>query len=210
MINAKNPNVRTPLWQQLLLGIGPRCCSPGCSCSSRDALRGGWEPVGRWARSASRRRAATNATSSGSRSRTSPASTRLTVSCSKWSISCAAPRSTRRLGVHDAAWRAAVRRRPARARHCWPVQLPARPRCRSSRLPHRSSSRRSSESAPAAYATCSARPRRRRPRSSSSTSSTRSAAHADRDHSAATTSASRPSTRSSPRWTASPAPKGSS
>ena len=63
-------------------------------------------------------------------------------------------------------------------------------------------------SARAACATSSPRPRPSRRRSSSSTSSTRSAARAAAGRrSAATTSASRRSTRSSPRWTASRAPR---
>ena len=56
------------------------------------------------------------------------------------------------------------------------ARWPARPACRSSRSPARSSSRCSSASAPRACATCSSRRARRRPASSSSTSSTRSAA----------------------------------
>ena len=64
----------------------------------------------------------------------------------------------------------------------------------------------------AACATSSTRPRRRRRRSSSSTSSTPSAAARGGGGvaAAATTSASRRSTRSSPRWTASPARRASS
>ena len=64
---------------------------------------------------------------------------------------------------------------------------------------------------PAASATSSSRPRRWRRPSSSSTSSTPSAVlAAARSPSAATTSASRPSTRSSRRWTGSPATRASS
>ena len=69
---------------------------------------------------------------------------------------------------------------PAPARRCWPRRWRARRTCRSSRSRPRSSSRRSSASAPRACATCSRPPRRPRRRSSSSTSSTRSAARAPR------------------------------
>src|SRR5262249_28313317 len=67
--------------------------------------------------------------------------------------------------------------------------------------------------APPASVTCSPRRRQRRRRSSSSTSSTRSAAPAPPGSpgtAAATTSGSRPSTRSSPRWTGSTRPPASS
>ena len=102
------------------------------------------------------------------------------------------------------AHRAAVRR-------CWRGPSPARRRCRSSRSPPPSSSRRSSASARAGCGTCSSRPRRSPRRSSSSTSWTRSAVpEAAPSRSAATTNGSRPSTRSSPRWTASPATRASS
>jgi cell division protease FtsH len=57
--------------------------------------------------------------------------------------------------------------------------------------------------APPASATCSIRPSATRPASSSSTRSTRSAASAAPGSAARTTSVSRPSTRSSSRWTAS-------
>ncbi len=79
----------------------------------------------------------------------------------------------------------------APARRCWPVPWPARPACRSSRSPARTSSRCSSASAPHACATCSSRPSRTRPASSSWTRSTRSAAIAAPASAAVTTSASR-------------------
>ena len=93
--------------------------------------------------------------------------------------------------------------RPAPARPCWPAPSPARPACRSTRSPAPTSSRCSSASAPPASATCSSRPRRTPRRSSSSTRSTPSAATAAPAWAAATTSASRPSTSCSSRWTAS-------
>jgi hypothetical protein len=80
---------------------------------------------------------------------------------------------------------------------------PAKPRSRSSRSPAPTSSRCSSAWARPACATCSRTPRRTRPASSSSMKSTRSAASAAPAWAAATTSASRPSTRCWSRWTAS-------
>jgi hypothetical protein len=93
--------------------------------------------------------------------------------------------------------------RPARARRCSPAQSPAKPTCRSSRSADRISSRCSSASAHRACATSSNRARRTRRASSSSTKSTRSAAIAARALAAGMTSASRRSTNSSSRWTAS-------
>ena len=93
--------------------------------------------------------------------------------------------------------------RRAPARRCWPARSPARPAFRSSRSPARTSSRCSSASARRACATSSSRPRSPRPASSSSTRSTRSAASAAPAWAADTTSASRPSTSCSSRWTAS-------
>ena len=114
-------------------------------------------------------------------------------------------------GRADPARACCCRGRPAAARPCSPERSRARRRCRSSRSPPRSSSRRSSASAPAGCATCSNRPRRWPRRSSSSTSSTPSGGPAAAPVvRRATTSGSRRSTRSSPRWTASPAPKASS
>ena len=95
-----------------------------------------------------------------------------------------------------------ARREPAR--RCSLERSPARPECRSSPSPPRSSSRRSSASARPACATSSRRHALLLRRSSSSTSWTPSAARDRRARgSAATRSRSRPSTRSSPRWTAS-------
>ena len=143
-------------------------------------------------------------------SRTSPASTRSRTSSRRSSTSSRTPTATA----------SSARRSPracccpasrAPARRCSRAPSPARPTCRSSRSAPRSSSRWSSASAPRACATSSTRPRRPPRRSSSSTSSTRSAARAAAAAaSAATTSASRRSTRSSPRWTASPARRASS
>src|ERR1019366_5156895 len=85
-----------------------------------------------------------------------------------------------------------------------PVPSPARRRCRSSRSQHPNSSRRSWESAQPGSGISFRRHAARLRRSSSSTSSTPSAAHARRVLAwEATRSRSRPSTRSSPRWTAS-------
>ena len=134
-----------------------------------------------------------------SRSPTSPGSTRRRPSSREVVDFLRQPEKYLKLGGADPARRAAER--PARHR-----QDAARARgrrrgrtCRSSRCRPRSSSRRSSGSAPRACAICSSRRRPRRRRSSSSTSSTRSAARAPRaspGSAAATTSASRRSTRS--------------
>ncbi len=105
---------------------------------------------------------------------------------------------------HRPQGRAAHRRARARARRCWRAPSPARRACPSSRSPRRSSSRPSSAWARLASATSSARRARPRPRSSSSTRWTRWDGRAAlRCASAATTSRSRRSTRSSPRWTGS-------
>jgi cell division protease FtsH len=77
----------------------------------------------------------------------------------------------------------------------------AKPECRSSRSPVRSSSRWSSVSARAAFGTSSTRPRRTRPASSSSMRSTPSDASVGPGSVAVTMSASRPSTSCSSRWT---------
>ncbi len=78
------------------------------------------------------------------------------------------------------------------ARRFWPRPSPAKPRCRSSRSPVRTSWKCSSASAPAACVTCSSRPRSTRRASSSSTKSTPSAATVAPAWAAVTTSASRP------------------
>ena len=88
----------------------------------------------------------------------------------------AQPRPLHEARRERAARRAALGPSGHRARRCSRGPSPARPACRSSRSPHRSSSRRSWASARAASATCSTRPRRPPRRSSSSTSSTPSAA----------------------------------
>ncbi len=93
--------------------------------------------------------------------------------------------------------------RPEPARPCWRARLPVRPVSRSSRSPARTSSRCSSVSAPPVCGTCSSRPRTTVPASSSSTRSTPSAASAAQASVVATTNASRHSTSSSWRWTAS-------
>ena len=89
--------------------------------------------------------------------------------------------------------RAPGRARRAPARRCWPARWRARPTCRSSSCPARSSWRCSWAWAPPACATSSSRPRRRRPASSSSTSWTPSARRARAPPASwrATTSASR-------------------
>ena len=92
----------------------------------------------------------------------------------------------------DPEGRAAGRALPAPARRCWPRPSRARPTCRSSRSPARTSSRCSSAWAPRACATSSSRARSTRPASSSWTRSTRSAGTGARAWAAATTSASRP------------------
>jgi len=99
---------------------------------------------------------------------------------------------------------------PGPARRCSQRPSPAKRTPRSSRSRARTSSSRSSASAPPACATCSARRARHRRRSSSSTSSTPPGASVAPGSARATTSASRRSTRSSSRWTASPATAGSS
>ena len=93
--------------------------------------------------------------------------------------------------------------RPEPARPCWRAPSPARPACRSTRSPGRTSSRCSSASAPPGSATCSSRPRPTLRRSSSSTRSTPSGGTAAPAWAAATTSASRRSTSCWSRWTAS-------
>jgi cell division protease FtsH len=85
-----------------------------------------------------------------------------------------------------------------------------KPTHRSFRSRDRTSSSRSSASALREFATCSARPAKSRPRSSSSTSSTPPDASGAPASGRAMTSASRRSTRSSSRWTGSPAMAASS
>jgi cell division protease FtsH len=95
-----------------------------------------------------------------------------------------------------------------RARPCSRRRSPARRRCRSSPFPVPISSRCSWVLAPRACATCSTRRRSSHRASSSSTRSMPWAGIAARALAAATTSASRPSTSSWSRWTASKANDG--
>ena len=93
-----------------------------------------------------------------------------------------------------------VRRAPAR--RCWPAPWRARRASRSIRSTAPSSFRCLSAWVQAACGICSRPPRRTRRRSSSSTKSTPSGGNAGRVWGEGTTNASRPSTRSSARWTA--------
>ena len=113
----------------------------------------------------------------------------------------------KRLGAKVPEGRPAARARRAPARRCWPRPSPRSPARSSSRSRRPRSSRCSPASARRASGACSTRRASTRPRSSSSTSSTPSAAAAARTSRA---SASRRSTSCSSRWTASPAPTGSS
>jgi len=99
---------------------------------------------------------------------------------------------------------------PAAARPSWPRRSRGRRRCPSSRSPAPTSSRCSWGSAPAACATSSSRRATTPPASSSWTRSTPSAAGAARGWAGVTTSASRHSTPSWWRWTASAPTRGSS
>ena len=156
-------------------------------------------PRGGWTRTAK----------TGSPSRTSPGSTRPRRSWKRSSTSSKTRTATPSSGRGSrTACCCTGRRGPAR--RCSRAPSPARPTPPTSTSRPRSSSRRSSASAPRGSAISSNRPKRPPRRSSSSTSSTRSAGRARATSAgsrAATTSASRRSTRSSPRWTASsPAP----
>jgi hypothetical protein len=104
------------------------------------------------------------------------------------------PKKFQQLGARIPKGCSSVRRAPAR--HFWRGPWPARPGCRSSRSPARTSSRCSSGWAPAGCATCSPRPSRTRPASSSWTRSTPWVGIAAQAWAAGTTSASRPSTSS--------------
>ena len=128
-----------------------------------------------------------------------PGSSRRSARSSTSSRRRAASRRSGRRSPRASCWSAPR----APARRCWPAPSPARPACRSCRSPARTSWRCSSASAPAGSATSSRPPASRRRPSSSSTRSTPSAASAAPAWAAGTTSASRPSTRCSPRWTAS-------
>ena len=112
------------------------------------------------------------------------------------------PAARRRRAQGRAAGRPARHRQDAAGQAPWP----ARRACRSSASAARNSSRCSSASAPAGSATCSRPPRKTPPASCSSTRSTPSAGCAAPASAAAPTSASRRSTRSSARWTASRRP----
>ena len=130
------------------------------------------------------------------------APTRPSRNCTRSRTSCRT-RSSSRPWARRSPRACCCSARPGPARRCSPAPWPARPACRSSRSPARTSSRCSSASAPAASATCSSRPSRTPRRSSSSTRSTPSAGTAAPAWAAGTTSASRRSTRCSSRWTAS-------
>ena len=113
--------------------------------------------------SAARARGASRARRRRSRSRTSPASTRPRASSTEVVDFLKNPDRYRKLGGAHPARRAARRAARAPARRCSPAPSPARRACRSSRCRRRSSSRRSSASAPRACATSSSRPRRSQP-----------------------------------------------
>ena len=204
-VNAKPPEERS-LLATLLISFGPVLLLVGAVRVPRaprePASRGrGARAVRPLARRAGPRAARTR----GSTSTTSPASTRPRRSSPRSSTSSSRPRSTSGSAPASRAG-CCCRARPERARRCWRRPSRARRACRSSRSRPRSSSRRSWAWAPRECATSSSRPRTPPRRSSSSTSWTRSAAPAPAaaaSPAAGTTSASRPSTRSSPRWTAS-------
>ena len=193
-INAESPDSRPSLLGQLLLGFGPTLLARRAVCAAGSPQRGN-----------ERARELRSLQGAAGRSRNDQDHLRRCrrdrrsrrPSWPRSSTSCKTRQST-------PGWAAASRTAcccPARrgpARRCSRGHSPGRPTPPSSRSPRPSSSRRSSASAPPASATCSPKPKRQHRRSSSSTSSTQSAApdKAQPPSPAATTSASRLSTRS--------------